>query len=50
MTINVRATSLNSAIYFLTFSFIGTGVIFLVFQTLGVEEVDKDRLNIREQI
>ena len=45
MTIGVRATGLKSFIV-ITFSFLGTGIIFEVFQMLGMEEVDKDKLNI----
>ena len=30
----------------LLFFFLGTGIIFLVLQMLGIEEIDKDRLNI----
>ena len=45
MTIGVRATGLKSFIA-ITFSFLGTGIVFEVFQMLGMKEVDKDRLNI----
>ena len=44
MTIGVRAIGLNSFIV-VTFSFLGTGIIYEVFQMWGMEEVDKDRLN-----
>ena len=44
MTIRVSATGLKSIIV-VTFSFLGIGIIFEVFQILGMEEVDKDRLN-----
>ena len=45
MTIGVRATCLESYIV-ITFSFLGTGIIFEVFQMLGMEVFDKDRMNI----
>ena len=47
MAIGVRVTGLKSFIV-VTFSFLETGIIFKVFQMLGMEEVDKDkdRLNI----
>ena len=46
MTIGVRATGPKSFIV-VTFSFLRTGIIFEVFQMLRMEEVDKDRLNMR---
>ena len=49
VTIGVKATGLKSFIV-ITFSFLGTGIIFEVFQMLGMEEVDKDRLNIYMRI
>ena len=45
MTMYVRATGLKS-FSVVTFSFLGTGFIFEAFQMFGIEEVDKDTLNI----
>ena len=45
MTTAGRATGRKSCIA-ITFSFLGTGITCEVFQMLGKEEVDKDRLDI----
>ena len=43
MTTGVRDTGLMSFIV-VTFSCFGTGIILKVFEMLGIEDVDKDRL------
>ena len=45
MTIGVRATGGKSFIAIILY-FFWTGIVFEVFQILGMEEVDKNRLNI----
>ena len=45
MPIDVGATGLESFIV-VTLSFLGTRIIFEVFQMLGIKEIDKGSLNI----
>ena len=48
MGMGVRGKGFKSFIV-VTFSFLGTGIIFEVFQMMGIEKVDKDRFNLREK-